>query len=75
MTWREDAAQSLAETFDGVSGAPGVATAAACTDDTGTAVAVSPGDAPTDGRLEIGSVTKTMTAALLALLAVDGGLR
>ena len=75
MTWGEDAAQSLAETFDGAFGVPGVVTAAACTDETGTAVAASPGGAPADGRFEIGSVTKTMTAALLALLEADGSLR
>lgn len=75
MTWREDAVQPLAETFDGAFGSPGVVTAAACTDETGTAVAVSPGDTPADGRFETGSVTKTMTAALLALLEADGRLR
>jgi CubicO group peptidase (beta-lactamase class C family) len=75
MTWREDAAQSLAETFEGAFGAPGAVTAAACTDETGTAVAVSAGGTPTDARFETGSVTKTMTAALLTLLEADGSLR
>ena len=74
MTWNEDAAQSLVETFDGALGAPGAVTAAACTDETGTAIQVSPADAPADGRFEIGSVTKTMTATLLALLEADGRL-
>jgi serine-type D-Ala-D-Ala carboxypeptidase/endopeptidase len=36
---------------------------------------VSPGDTPADGRFEIGSVTKTMAATLLALLEADGRLR
>lgn len=67
MTWGEGAVQPLAETFDGAFGSPGVVTAAACTDETGTTVAVNPGDTPADGRFETGSVTKTMTAALLAL--------
>jgi CubicO group peptidase (beta-lactamase class C family) len=75
MMWSENAAQALTETFDGVYGVPGVVTAAACIDEAGTAVAVSPGDAPADGRFEIGSVTKTMTATLLALLEADGRLR
>jgi CubicO group peptidase (beta-lactamase class C family) len=75
MTWSEDAASQLAETFDGAFDAPGVVTAAACTDETGTAIQVLPGDTPADGRFEIGSVTKTMTAALLALLEADGRLR
>lgn len=75
MTWGGDAAQSLAETFDGTFAAPGAAAAAACTDETGTTVAVSPAGTPADGRFEIGSVTKTMTAALLALLEADGRLR
>jgi serine-type D-Ala-D-Ala carboxypeptidase/endopeptidase len=75
MTWSEDAASQLAETFDGAFDAPSVATAAACTDESGTAIQVTPGDTPADGRFEIGSVTKTMTAALLALLEADGRLR
>ena len=65
MTWSEDAARTLAETFDGTFAAPGVVTAAACIDETGTATAASPGDTPADGRFEIGSITKTMTATLL----------
>jgi CubicO group peptidase (beta-lactamase class C family) len=36
------------------------------------AIRASPGDLPADGRFEIGSVTKTMTATLLALLQADG---
>jgi CubicO group peptidase (beta-lactamase class C family) len=35
---------------------------AACIDEAGAAIQASPGDAPADGRFEIGSVTKTMTA-------------
>jgi CubicO group peptidase (beta-lactamase class C family) len=74
MAWREDAARSLTETFDGAFDSPGVVVAAACVDEAGTGIGVSPGDTPADGRFEIGSVTKTMTAALLALLADDGAL-
>ena len=72
MTWSEDTARALSETFDGTFGAPGVVTAAACIDEAGTAIAASPGDTPADGRFEIGSITKTMTATLLALLEGDG---
>jgi CubicO group peptidase (beta-lactamase class C family) len=72
MTWSEDAARTLAEAFDGTYDAPGVVTAAACIDEAGTAIRASPGDMPVDGRFEIGSVTKTMTATLLALLEADG---
>jgi CubicO group peptidase (beta-lactamase class C family) len=75
VTWNTDTARTLTETFDGAFAAPGVVTAAACIDETGTAIQVSPGDAPADGRFEIGSITKTMTAALLALLAAEGRLR
>jgi len=75
MAWSEDAAGPLAETFDGAPGAPAAVVAVACVDDAGTAVASSPHDAPVDARFEIGSITKTMTATLLALLEADGALR
>ena len=75
MAWNADAARSLTETFDGSFDAPGVVVAAACVDDAGTEIHVSPGDTPADGRFEIGSVTKTMTATLLALLEAEGTLR
>ena len=75
MPWAEDAAQSLAATFDGSFSAAGVVVGAACIDGNGRATAISPGDSPNDGSFEIGSVTKTMTATLTALLAADGQLR
>jgi serine-type D-Ala-D-Ala carboxypeptidase/endopeptidase len=74
MTWGEDAARSLTETFDGAFDSPGVIVGAACVDEAGTGVHLCPGDAPADGRFEIGSITKTLTATLLALLAADGAL-
>jgi serine-type D-Ala-D-Ala carboxypeptidase/endopeptidase len=74
MAWAERAARSLTETFAGSSATPGVVVAAAGVDEAGTASQVSPADTPADGRFEIGSVTKTMTATLLALLASDGTL-
>jgi D-alanyl-D-alanine-carboxypeptidase/D-alanyl-D-alanine-endopeptidase len=75
VAWHEDTPRSLVETFDGSFGTPGVVVAAACVDDTGTGTGISPGDAPGDGRFEIGSVSKTMTATLLTLLVADGALR
>jgi CubicO group peptidase (beta-lactamase class C family) len=71
--WAKLAAQSLVETFEGETAA--VVVAAACVDEAGAVVRVSPVGTPADGRLEIGSITKTMTATLLALLAADGTLR
>jgi CubicO group peptidase (beta-lactamase class C family) len=78
MAWGENAAGPIAETFDGALGAlgaPGAVVATACIDEAGTAIAVRPSETPADGRFEIGSVTKTMTATLLALLDADGTLR
>ncbi len=75
MSWSEDAARSLADTFDGAFDASAVVIGAACVDGAGEVAAVSTGDSPAEGRFEIGSVTKTMTATLVALLEADGGLR
>ena len=72
MAWAEQAARSLVETFEGSFDAAGVAVAAAAVD-RADAVNCRSG-APADGRFEIGSVTKTMSATLLALLAADGTL-
>ena len=62
-------------TFDGSFGSPAVVVAAACVGEAGTGIHLCPGDAPAGGRFEIGSVTKTMTATLLALLEAEGKLR
>jgi CubicO group peptidase (beta-lactamase class C family) len=75
MAWSTDAARPLAEAFDGALGAPGTVIAVACIDDADPVIEVNPGVTPADGRFEVGSVTKTMTATLLALLAADGRLR
>jgi len=75
MAWCTGAARPLAEAFDGALGAPGTVIAVACVDDAGTVIRVDPGYTPDNGRFEVGSVTKTMTATLLALLAADGSLR
>jgi len=74
MSWADQAARALTETFDGSFDAAGVVTAAAGVDEAGIASRVVPQDSPPDGRFEIGSVTKTMTAALLAVLAGEGTL-
>ena len=79
MAWPEQAARSLTETFDGPFEAAGVAVAAAgidiaSTGEAGTAVHAGPADTPAEGRFEIGSVTKTMTATRLALMAAEGTL-
>jgi CubicO group peptidase (beta-lactamase class C family) len=74
MTWGKQAAQSLAEALGGWFAGDGVAAAAAAVDESGTVIASSPPDLPAGGRFEIGSVTKTMTAAVLASLAADGAL-
>jgi len=75
MAWSTDAARPLAEAFDGALGAPGTVIAVACIDDAETVIQVNPGDTPAGGRFEVSSLTKTMTATLLALLAADRTLR
>jgi CubicO group peptidase (beta-lactamase class C family) len=74
MTWSEQAAHSIVATFDGAFETPGVVVAAAAIDEAGISSHRSPGDSPADGRFEIGSVTKTMTATLLALAVGEGTL-
>jgi CubicO group peptidase (beta-lactamase class C family) len=74
MSWADQAARALTETVDGSFDAAGVVAAAAGVDEAGIASQVSPPDTPPDGRFEIGSVTKTMTATLAALLAAEGTL-
>jgi serine-type D-Ala-D-Ala carboxypeptidase/endopeptidase len=75
MAWSTGAARPITEAFSGALGAPGTVIAVACIDDAGTVIQVNPGGTPADGRFEVGSVTKTMTAALLAMLAAGGSLR
>jgi len=74
MTWGKQASHSLAEALGSWFAADGVAAAAAAVDASGTVTASSPPDLPAGGRFEIGSVTKTMTATVLASLAADGTL-
>lgn len=74
MTWGKQAAQALAETLGGWFAADGVVAATAAVDASGTVIAAHPPELPADARFEIGSVTKTMTATVLATLVADGAL-
>ena len=64
-TWADQAVYSLTEAL----ATPGAVVAAGAVDETGTVTADT---ATEDQRFEIGSVTKTMTATVLALLVEDG---
>jgi CubicO group peptidase (beta-lactamase class C family) len=79
MTWTKEAARSLADALSALLDTGGVVVAAAAVDDSGddagTITATVPASIAAGGRFEIGSVTKTMTAAVLALLAGEGVLR
>jgi CubicO group peptidase (beta-lactamase class C family) len=70
MSRATDTAAAAVEAFHGVFGVD-VMVAGIAIDETGTAISLSDG-CPADARFEVGSVTKTMTAVLLALLAGDG---
>jgi serine-type D-Ala-D-Ala carboxypeptidase/endopeptidase len=69
MGWAADQAQAVFETLDGAFGG-GIAVAVTAVGAGGPAFRRSAGQ-PHDARFEIGSVTKTMTAALLASLVGD----
>jgi serine-type D-Ala-D-Ala carboxypeptidase/endopeptidase len=70
MGWGSERAQAVFETLDGAFDFKGVAVAVTAVDADGPAFSRSAG-LPQDARFEIGSVTKTMTATLLASLAGD----
>jgi CubicO group peptidase (beta-lactamase class C family) len=74
MTWAKQAAQSLTEALGSWYACDGVAAAAAAVDSSGAVTRSGPPGLPHDARFEIGSVTKTMTATVLAALAADGAL-
>jgi serine-type D-Ala-D-Ala carboxypeptidase/endopeptidase len=74
MNWADRAAHALTDTFSGSFDAGGVVVAAAAIDAHHTSIASDPVGLAADQRFEIGSVTKTMTATMLALLAVQGTL-
>lgn len=70
MGWGLEQAQAVFETLDGAFDGDGIAVAVAAIDADGPAFLRSAG-LPEDARFEIGSITKTMTAALLASLVGD----
>src|SRR5580692_12620448 len=71
MGWASEQAQAVFETLDGAFDGAGIAVAVAAIDAAGPAFVRSAG-LREDARFEIGSVTKTMTATLLASLVGDG---
>jgi CubicO group peptidase (beta-lactamase class C family) len=71
MAWGSEQAQAVFETLDGAFDGHGVVVAVTAIDAEGPAFRRSAG-LPEDARFEIGSITKTMTATLLASLAGDG---
>lgn len=71
MGWGSERAQAVFEALDAAFQGGGIAVAVTAIDADGPAFARSAG-LPEDARFEIGSITKTMTAALLASLVGDG---
>jgi serine-type D-Ala-D-Ala carboxypeptidase/endopeptidase len=73
VEWDSERAQAVFEALDGAFPADGIVVAVAAVDSggSGPAFAVTEG-LPEDARFEIGSITKTMTATLLAGLVGDG---
>ena len=71
VSWASEHAQSVFGALDGAFSGNGIVVAVTAIDAAGTVLVASDG-LPADGRFEIGSVTKTMTATLLACLVGDG---
>ena len=71
VSWASEHAQSAYGALGGAFPDRGIVVAVTAIDADGAVFAASEGT-PADGRFEIGSVTKTMTAALLACLVGDG---
>jgi serine-type D-Ala-D-Ala carboxypeptidase/endopeptidase len=73
VTWDSERAQAVFEALDGVFPGDGIAVAVAAVDrGSGRPAFARTEGLPEDARFEIGSITKTMTAALLASLVGDG---
>jgi D-alanyl-D-alanine-carboxypeptidase/D-alanyl-D-alanine-endopeptidase len=72
--WAEQASRALTDQLAGSFDDPATVFAVVTVDSVGPISRASPPDTPADGRVEIGSVTKTMTGTLLASLAADGTL-
>jgi D-alanyl-D-alanine-carboxypeptidase/D-alanyl-D-alanine-endopeptidase len=71
MGWSSEQAQAVFETLEGAFDGDGIAVAVTAIDADGPAFWRSAG-LPEDARFEIGSITKTLTATLLASLVGDG---
>jgi CubicO group peptidase (beta-lactamase class C family) len=75
MTWIEQTPPALTEALRSTIDTDGVVVAAGAIDATGGHAAIDPGGTAADRRFEVGSVTKTMTATVLSLLAAQGKFR
>lgn len=75
MAWTENEANALADALRSKFEHEGVVVAAAAADEKDSAIVVTPSGIDPCSRFEIGSVTKTITAALLAVLARRGRLQ
>jgi serine-type D-Ala-D-Ala carboxypeptidase/endopeptidase len=73
MGWAAERARAVLAAMDGAFAGDGIVVAVAALDPDGPVIVTTPG-LPPDARFEIGSVTKTMTATLLAVLALEGAL-
>lgn len=71
MGWASEQAHAIFRTLGGMFSGDGIAVAVTAIDADGRAFAGTT-SLPQDARFEIGSVTKTMTATLLATLVLDG---
>ena len=73
MKWDSERAQATFDALDGAFPGDGIVVAVAAVDSGGSGPAFATSEGlPHDARFEIGSITKTMTAALLASLVADG---
>jgi D-alanyl-D-alanine-carboxypeptidase/D-alanyl-D-alanine-endopeptidase len=73
MGWAAERARAVPGTVDGAFAGDGIVVAVAALDSGGPVIVATEG-LPPDARFEIGSVTKTMAATLLAMLAGEGAL-
>ena len=72
MGWGSERARAVFETLDGAFDGDGIVIAVVAVGSGSGPAFAGTGGLPVDARFEIGSITKTMTAALLASLADDG---
>jgi CubicO group peptidase (beta-lactamase class C family) len=72
MTWAECAADTLAEALNRPARPGGVVVAVAAISAAETVIRVNPAGTPAEARFEVGSVSKAMTATVLAVLVREG---